>query len=75
MASLASEAVRLGLVRYVVHIGIQCWGFSLFVLTCLYEVLRNKSIDEREFVLRLLACSVGGLLWGIAMWVYEKRRS
>ena len=74
MISLTSKAVEIGLFRYVLMIGLQYWGFSMFVMISVYDVIKNHSIDERSFFFRLLACSVGGLLWGAGMWIYEKRR-
>jgi hypothetical protein len=74
MAGLASKVANIGFFRYMLTTGLQCWGFSMFVIMSAYDVLKNHVIDETSFFFRLLACSVGGLLWGTGMWMYKKRR-
>jgi hypothetical protein len=60
-----------GKARFVLIRGVLGWGMTTFVLIGLYRVFVNHDrsyLNPISLFIGLIAWSIGGALWGLAMW-------
>ncbi|HET7331678.1 hypothetical protein [Dyella sp.] len=72
---LTERFSELSFFKFVIVLGVQCFGLTLFTLRCLFRVIENGSINRSELAMQLVASIISGTLWGALMWIYERKKA
>lgn len=74
MKSLASYCREMSFLQFVINVGVQCFGFTLFVILMLVDIY-GRGGGRTDIVYILVGCIACGVLWGSAMKLYFLRDS
>jgi len=74
-AARAAEAhMRVGLVVYVLKVGVMRWGLTMFIALALAPaLLKDAPLQPRELFVKALIWLAGGVAFGLAMWFVQRR--
>ena len=65
------ETRKQGALRYVLIRGVLSYGVPMFVVMTL--LMRHNGIGAKFIALSAILCSLGGAVFGIAMWAVQER--
>ena len=70
------KIVAQGKTRFVLVRGVLFFGLSTAALVTVFGLIRTNEVHVSDIMINLFVfCPVSGIIWGLAMWAWFKKRA